>query len=59
MSYVAHSPPRRSIGSLRRLIADADSHAERDEYEEQLKALREHQRDAGEARAIELAERDH
>ena len=51
--------PHRSEQSLIRLMASADSWAERDEYQEQLKALREQQRDAGEARAIELAERDH
>lgn len=59
MTHAAPYRPHRSEQSLIRLMASADSWAERDEYEEQLKALREQQRDAGEARAIGLAERDH
>lgn len=51
--------PHRSEQSLIRLMASADTPSERDDAREQLKALRERQRDAGEARAIELAERDH
>lgn len=56
MQNKAHAPPRRSIGSLRRLIADADSPAERDELVEQLKATQQHDWDAGEARAERMAD---
>lgn len=37
-------------------MASADSWAERDEYQEQLAALRQHDWDAGEARAERMAD---
>lgn len=48
--------PHRSEQSLLRLMSSADSWAERDEYQEQLAALRQHDWDAGEARAERMAD---
>jgi uncharacterized protein YjiS (DUF1127 family) len=46
----------RSEQTLLRLINEADSWAQRDEYEAELQALQQHQFDAGEDRAERLAD---